>query len=70
MDTTKDRTRMRRSQNLKYARSAAAENDHEIVDQIAGPHETDRGEAGNTDRRGPPHEELGSRPALELMSDA
>ncbi len=70
MDTTKDHTRMRRSQNLKYAHSAAAEDDHEIVDQTAGPHERDGGEASTADRRGPPHEEVRSRLALELMSDA
>ncbi|MGI8688806.1 MAG: hypothetical protein ACR2M3_09535 [Thermomicrobiales bacterium] len=70
MDTTKDHTRMRRSQNLKYARSAAVEDDHEIVDQTAGPDERNGGEASTADRRGPPHDELRSRPALALMSDA
>lgn len=70
IDTTKDRTRMRCGQNLKHAHAAAAENDYELVDQTAGPHERDSGEAGSADRRSPPHEELGSRQALELMSDA
>ncbi len=70
MDTTKDRTRMRRGQNLRHARSAATENDHEIVDQTAGSHEGGSSEAGSADRRGPSHEEARSRQGLELMSDA
>ncbi len=70
VDTTKDRTRMRRSQNLRHAHAAATENDHEIVDQTAGSHEGGSSEAGSADRRGPSHEELGSRQSLDLMSDA
>ncbi len=70
MDMTKDHTRLRRSQNLRHAHSAAAEHDDEGADPTAGPHETDSGEAGSADRRGPPHEALGSRPALALLSDA
>ncbi len=70
MDTTKDRARLRRGQNLKHAHAAATENDHEIVDQTAGSREGGRSDAGSVDRRGPSHEEMRSRQGLELMSDA
>lgn len=70
MDTTKDRTRLRRSQNLKHAHAAATENDREIVEQTAGSLEGGSSDAGSADRRGPSHEEARSRQGLELMSDA
>ncbi len=70
MDMTKDRTRMRRSQNLRHAHSAATENDDEVTDQTASPHQWDSGEAGSADRRGPPHEEARSRQETGSMAKA
>ncbi len=70
METTKDRARLRRGQNLKHAHAAATEDDHEIVGQTAASHEGGGSDAGSADHRGPSHEETRSRQGLELMSDA